>query len=67
MIAFTARDGRRMFAFAPATDPDTVLAELVWAYVGGQVVCGQHCPCPDGYCVDCHSVAASARSTLEAR
>lgn len=67
-ISFRARDGRRMFAFHPATDPLDVLVELAWAWPSGQSVCGSGCPTPEGgYCMDCHLVAYGAREAARDR
>ena len=69
MISFLGRDGQRRFAFDPNTDPPGVLLELSWAHPEGRPICGR-CPMADGpdrrhrYCLDCHAVAAQARTAL---
>lgn len=69
MTRFHARDGAVMFAFDPATDPVTVMVEFAWAWRGGQQVCSMAaCPTTDGlYCVECHSISASAVFEARAR
>ena len=68
-IVLTDYDGTLMFAFDPGTDPLRVLAQLVWTYANGErSLCGYECPAVDGkYCLDCHSVAYSARAHYEQR
>lgn len=70
-IGFLPREGLRMFAFDPQTDPTNVLVELAWAHPDDkrQSLCGAPCPKQEtgGYCLDCHSVAWSAKTEAERR
>lgn len=63
-VHFTARDGRALIAYEPFTVNSTeVLTELAWAYTRGQKTCDlAHCPSDqNGYCLECHMVAAEVR------
>jgi len=67
-IKFKARDGQTMFAWATDTDPINVLVELTWAWGAGQSMCDWDCPTKaGGYCLDCHSIAYSARERAKVR
>jgi len=72
--AITVHDnlGRRAFAFAPNTDPDSVLHAVVWAFRFGHVLCsswpGWGCPATDGrYCLECGAVGYAALEELKRR
>jgi len=68
VVAFKARDGQRMFAFCPRTDPLDVLIELSWTHPEGVSSCGRACPTTEGsYCLDCHCIAANARDEAQRR
>lgn len=67
VIRFVDRVGNTLFAYDPLTINSThVLRELAWAYPAHQKICpAKHCPADQqGYCLECHSVAATARSIV---
>lgn len=68
VITLLDEQGRRMWAFAPSTDPYRVLHAVAWAYPRGEPVCGAPCPAVEGqYCIDCHAIASAALTEARKR
>jgi len=69
-INFKHRNGTDLVAHYPLLVNDSyVILELAWAWPNGQKLCGlKRCPSiKGGYCLECHMIAADARSLAELR